>query len=83
MAPPMRDKSAPLEWSKLWHDVPPPYDYFGAYATEQLEQMNQDSRPPWSAHFARVTRARWQRRQRMTLGADEVSRGWQKSAYDD
>jgi hypothetical protein len=31
MAPPMRNKSAPLKWSKLWRDVPQPCDYFGAY----------------------------------------------------
>jgi hypothetical protein len=67
----MRNKSAPLKWSKLWRDVPQPCDYFGAYTTEQLERMTRNSRPPWSAHFARVTRVRWQRRQRMTLGADE------------
>jgi hypothetical protein len=41
-APTMRNKSAPLKWSKLWRDVPQPCDYFGAYTTEQLERMNQE-----------------------------------------
>ena len=38
----MRNKSAPPKWSKLWTDVPQPGDHIGAYATEHLEQMNQE-----------------------------------------
>ena len=41
MACTVRNKSVLPKWSKLWRDVPQPYDYFGAYTTEQLEQMNQ------------------------------------------
>jgi hypothetical protein len=30
------------KWSKLWTDVPRPWDQHGAYTTEQLERMNQE-----------------------------------------
>jgi hypothetical protein len=36
----LRNKTAPPKWSKGWRDLPQPYDYFGAYTTEQLERMN-------------------------------------------
>jgi hypothetical protein len=32
---------APPKYSRLWRDIPQPYDSSGAYTTEQLEQMNQ------------------------------------------
>jgi hypothetical protein len=38
----LRNKTAPPKWSKGWRDLPQPYDYFGAYTTEQLERMNQE-----------------------------------------
>ena len=41
MASTVRNTPAPPKYSKLWRDVPQPYDYFSAYTTEQLEQMNQ------------------------------------------
>jgi hypothetical protein len=40
--PTVRNNSAPPKWSKLWTDVPQPGDDIGAYATEQLERMNQE-----------------------------------------
>jgi hypothetical protein len=59
----MRNNSAPAKWSKLWIDTPGLSAHIGAYSTEQLERVNQESRRPWSTHFGWGTKARSRRKQ--------------------